>query len=80
MKYYLDEETYAVRGALMRVFNDLGCGFLEKVYQEAFELELKSRNIPFESENSFATLLSWDTVETRLYSRLHLLRKNNNRT
>ena len=52
MKYYLEEETYAVRGALIRVFNDLGCGFLEKVYQEAFELELKSSEIPFEREKA----------------------------
>ena len=36
----------------MRVFNDLGCGFMEKVYQEALELELKSSNIPFEREKA----------------------------
>lgn len=36
----------------MSVYNELGCGFLEKVYQEAFELELKSRNIPFEREKA----------------------------
>ena len=52
MNYYLEEETYEVRGALMRVFNDLGCGFMEKVYQEALELELKSSNIPFEREKA----------------------------
>ena len=52
MNYYLEEETYEVRGALMRVFNDLGCVFMEKVYQEALELELKSSNIPFEREKA----------------------------
>ena len=52
MKYYLEEETYVVRGALMSVYNELGCGFLEKGYHEAFELELKSRNIPFEREKA----------------------------
>lgn len=30
----------------MEVHNVLGCGFLEAVYQEAFEIELGKRNIP----------------------------------
>jgi GxxExxY protein len=34
----------------MRVYNVLGSGFLEAVYQEALELELDRRNIPYEKE------------------------------
>ena len=41
------DEVYAIVGAALEVHKDLGCGFLEAVYQEAFQLELQSRNIPF---------------------------------
>jgi len=46
----LGKEVYALVGAAMEVHTLLGCGFLESVYQEAFEMELSTRNIPFEAQ------------------------------
>lgn len=46
----LADLTYKIIGACIEVHSQLGCGFLEPVYQEALALELKERNIPFEKE------------------------------
>ena len=49
-KLILADETYAVTGAAIELHRALGPGFLEKVYQEAIQLELSARSIPFEAE------------------------------
>jgi len=49
-KLLCKDEVYAVVGASMEVYNELGAGFLEPVYQEALEIELAERGIPFEAQ------------------------------
>jgi len=45
-----DPRTYAIIGAAMEVHRQLGCGFLEAVYQEAMAIELEACDIRFRKE------------------------------
>jgi GxxExxY protein len=40
-------ESYQILGACFEVHNQMGCGFLESVYQECLGIEFTARNIPF---------------------------------
>ena len=40
----------------MDVHTELGCGFLEAVYRRPFAIELRKRNVPFESEKKFPVI------------------------
>ena len=52
----LKEEVYQIVGAALDVYWQLGRGFLEPVYQEAMEIELRERCIPFESQRRLTIL------------------------
>ena len=57
------QECYAIIGTAMQVYNTLGSGFLEAVYQEALEIEFQKRNIPYEREKELR--ISYREVELK---------------
>lgn len=44
------EESYRIMGACFEVYKEMGCGFLEPVYQECLAMELADQRIPFSSQ------------------------------
>ena len=44
------EESYLIIGACFEVYREKGCGFLEPVYQECMEIELRLQGVPFVSQ------------------------------
>ena len=47
MSLIFENESFALRGAFFEVYKNLGCGFLEAVYQEALAKEFELQKIPF---------------------------------
>jgi GxxExxY protein len=62
-QYYRQDECYAIIGAAMQVYNGLGIGFLEAVYQEALEIEFRKLGIPYEREKEIT--IEYDGVELK---------------
>ncbi|WP_193212920.1 GxxExxY protein [Luteolibacter marinus] len=50
MELIYKKEAYDLIGACFEVYNEMGSGFLEDVYQEALESELGRRSLPFVSK------------------------------
>lgn len=44
------DESYKIIGACMKVHSELGCGFLESVYQESLEKQFIKDNVPYQRE------------------------------
>ena len=57
------EESYKIVGAAFKVYNGLGPGFLEAVYQEALEIEFQRQGIPYEREKDIK--IFYDGVELK---------------
>ena len=49
-KLIYEQESFQIRGACFEVYREKGAGFLESVYQECLELEMRQEDIPFVSQ------------------------------
>ena len=60
-------ESQELIGLAMQLHRELGCGFKEKVYQDAFEVLLKEKNIPYEREKHIQLIFHGVTLEHDFY-------------
>ena len=58
----LDQLTYKINGAVFEVNRILGAGFLEKIYENALVLELKSQGLKAESQVPISVSYKGDIV------------------
>ena len=63
MSLIFEEETYAIRGAVFEVYKEMGCGFLEAVYQECLEKELRIRSIPFVAQQELSLMYKGEPLQ-----------------
>ena len=59
-----DPETYAIIGAAMEVHREMGCGFLEGVYQDALEIEFKQRQMEYVREQPVPVMYKGNKLGT----------------
>jgi GxxExxY protein len=51
MELILKEESYQIVGCCFEVYKEMGCGFLESVYEECPAIEFQLQNIPFRQQS-----------------------------
>jgi GxxExxY protein len=59
------EESYRLIGACFEVYNELGSGFIEGVYQEALAFELSDQRIPFLDQHLLSLHYKSHLLETQ---------------
>jgi GxxExxY protein len=57
------DECYAIQGAVFEVYREMGCGFLEAVYQECLEKELRRNGIPFIAQQELRLFYKGDELK-----------------
>lgn len=59
------EEGYRLVGAAMEVYNQMGGGLTEPIYQECLELELELKGIPFDAFRELRTFYKGRELKKR---------------
>ena len=65
--YIYREESNILMGLAFQLHKELGCGFKEKVYQDAFEVLLKENNIPYTREKHISITYHGVVLEHDFY-------------
>lgn len=60
-----ESEGYALMGAAFEVYNELGYGMAEEVYQQCLEIELKLRSIPFRTKQELSLVYKGRLIEKK---------------
>ena len=60
----LEDEGYQLMGAAFEVYNQLGYGMAEEIYQQSLEIELTLRSIPFQTKHELAVFYKDRRLET----------------
>ena len=58
-----EEESYKIRGAIFEVYREMGCGYVEPVYQECMEKELRLCQIPFVPQRKIVLFYKGEKLE-----------------
>ncbi len=61
----LKQEGYDLMGAAFEVYNELGYGLAEEIYQQSLEIELGLRNIPFLSKTPVDVFFKGNKLTTQ---------------
>jgi len=61
-----NELTYEIRGAIFDVYNELGPGLLESVYEEALCFELEQRGLKVERQLQVPIIYKGNVLKTEL--------------
>jgi GxxExxY protein len=59
------EECYAINGAVFEVYREMGCGFLEAVYQECLAREFFLRGIEFVAQRPLQLFYKQQPLEQK---------------
>jgi len=59
-----EQEGYDLMGAAFEVYNELGHGMAEEIYQQSLEIELRDRGIPFLSKPELTAIYKGRQLST----------------
>ena len=59
------EEGYKLMGAAFEVYNQLGYGMAEEVYQQSLEIELALQGVPFQSKQALTAFYKDQALDVR---------------